>query len=581
MDNILDMAIVAVDDDLTYLAVIAHLLKKNGFTRAQCFSSSTAAWAQVSETPPDLLLLDVTMPELDGFSFCRRVRSCDDTSHVPIIMITSDDDEQTLKASFEAGAIDFIAKPISPIVFLTRVKSALALKRSHDLLKTQNELLIKSNDEIQILNHQVQRDLDLAERIFSKIIHRENPDAPNVRFLISPAKNVSGDILFASSTPAGEQHILLGDFTGHGLSAAIGATSVARVFSSMSAKGFSIGDIMEELNDQLRLILPTGLFCCACLIALDNIKRKTQVLNCGLPDVLVIGAQGKLKRRFPSKLIPLGLVPIDNYHGMMEEMAIEDGDHIYVYSDGIIEAVNPQGEMFSQSLLEKTLTGIPDVNQGFEEIQKALREFCATAEQQDDITLADIRCAVTSVQCPVAGQGQMTQYGSSDWQIRVNLSPPRLPHNNLAMVLYEMMEQNEPALKHHKINLYLILSELYNNALEHGLLGLDCRLKATPEGFESYYTALHDRLAALDQGWIKVDVLFYRQDTGRKLVVRMEDSGRGFDFRQVISQPPDEKCFSGRGVSLVRSLCQELVYNDQGNAVEAVYVWQEPAEDKA
>ncbi|MBF0510684.1 MAG: fused response regulator/phosphatase, partial [Deltaproteobacteria bacterium] len=141
-----------------------------------------------------------------------------------------DRDEQTLRACFEAGAIDFIGKPFGPAELLARIKSALSLKRSNDQLKFQLS-------EIKILSGQVQRDLDQAERIFTNIIQREAPDAPNVKFMISPAEHVSGDVLLVASTPMGAQHILLGDFTGHGLSAAIGATTVANVFNAMSAKG--------------------------------------------------------------------------------------------------------------------------------------------------------------------------------------------------------------------------------------------------------------------------------------------------------------------------------------------------------
>ncbi|MBF0550998.1 MAG: SpoIIE family protein phosphatase [Deltaproteobacteria bacterium] len=568
MDDIMGMAIVAVDDSQPFLTLINGLLRNYGYTTIKSFSSSIHAFDHVQENPPDLLLLDLMMPELDGIEFCRKVKSNQATRHVPVIMITSNRDEQTLSACFEAGAIDFIGKPFGPAELLARVKSALFLKRSHDLLKNQFA-------EIQILSRQSQRDLDQAERIFTNIIRRDIPEAPNVKFMISPAKNVSGDILLVTSTPTGVQHILLGDFTGHGLSAAIGATTVSSVFKAMSAKGRHIKDIMSEINNQMRLVLPTGLFFCACLIALDCIKGKTWVLNCGLPDVLVIGRQGGLKRRFPAKTTPPGLAPADYHYATTERMVVKDGDHIYVYSDGLTEANNPQGEMFSQTLVEKALTGVSDADQGFAAIQNDLQVFRGTAEQKDDITLADIRCDVKSPPYPGNTKYQAIQHGSSDWQVTVNLTPPRLANRNIAVVLYEMLEQCEPSLARHRTDICLILSELYNNALEHGLLGLDSRLKATAGGFYTYYEEFRNGLSALDQGWIKIDVLCYSRNQYGRLDIRVEDSGPGFDYHQDICLIPGGTTFCGRGVALVHSLCQELVYQAPGNKVEAVYVWSD------
>ncbi|MBF0477297.1 MAG: fused response regulator/phosphatase, partial [Deltaproteobacteria bacterium] len=350
MNDLTKMTIVAVDDERVSLRIISRLLQNHGYTQIQCFSSPIQALDYVLENPPDLLLLDLMMPELDGLAFCRKINSSQAAGHVPVIMITANNDEQTLKDCFEAGATDFIGKPPGRTELLARVKSALSLKRSYDQLKTQFV-------EIQILSRQVQRDLDQAEKIFNNIIRREVPESPNIKFMLSPAQNVSGDILLAATTPTGIQHILLGDYTGHGLSAAIGATTVAGVFNAMSAKGRHIADIMSEINNQMRLVLPIGMFFCACLIALDNLKGKTWVLNCGLPDVLVIDRQGGLTRRFPSETTPPGLAPADYDYASVEQMAVEDGDHIYVYSDGITEAHNPQGELFGQTLLEEALTG--------------------------------------------------------------------------------------------------------------------------------------------------------------------------------------------------------------------------------
>ncbi|MBF0475298.1 MAG: ATP-binding protein [Deltaproteobacteria bacterium] len=224
------------------------------------------------------------------------------------------------------------------------------------------------------------------------------------------------------------------------------------------------------------------------------------------------------------------------------------------------------------------MAGAADADQGFDAIQEALRVFRSTAGQKDDISLVDIRCDVKSPPYPAGRECQITQYESSDWQISVNLTPPRLTNHNIAVVLYEMMGQHEPSLIRHRTDICLILSELYNNALEHGLLGLNSRLKATTEGFYTYYEEFRNRLATLGQGWIRIDVACYCQGKHGKLDIRMEDSGLGFDYRQKIYLIPDGITFCGRGVALVCSLCRELVYHGPGNKVEAVYAWSDQSE---
>jgi signal transduction histidine kinase len=125
----------------------------------------------------------------------------------------------------------------------------------------------------------------------------------------------------------------------------------------------------------------------------------------------------------------------------------------------------------------------------------------------------------------------------------------------------------------HRESLYVVLAELFTNALEHGLLGLDPTLKHTPQGFSAYYAMREQRLAILDEGGIKVAVTHMPQETGGKLILWVEDTGPGFDYQRHALHLTHSTTHSGRGLPLVRSLCQELVYHGTGNCVEAIYVW--------
>ncbi|WP_163004203.1 PP2C family protein-serine/threonine phosphatase, partial [Pseudomonas viridiflava] len=102
----------------------------------------------------------------------------------------------------------------------------------------------------------------------------------------------NGDLMLAAYTPAGHMHVLLGDFTGHGLPAAVGAMPLAEVFYGMTAKGFGLVEILREMNAKLKRILPVDMFCCATLLCVNHKQRQVEVWNGGPPDGYLLRADG-------------------------------------------------------------------------------------------------------------------------------------------------------------------------------------------------------------------------------------------------------------------------------------------------
>ena len=132
-----------------------------------------------------------------------------------------------------------------------------------------------------------------------------------------------------------------------------------------------------------------------------------------------------------------------------------------------------------------------------------------------------------------------------------------------------------PGLAEKRQELFLILSELFYNALDHGLLRIESSIKEEDEGFSRFYELRDERRAALADGRIRLE-LEHRPgegDAGGELLMVVEDSGGGFDFEREFPEFVANLGSSGRGIPLVRSLCRELRYVAPGNRVEAVYVW--------
>jgi len=140
-DELFEMAILIVDDDLITQELFKGILKKQGYNKIQVSSSGENALELVKKDPPDLILLDVFMPGIEGYEVCQRLNANNTTTHIPIIMVTGGavHADEAIQKSFKAGAIDFITKPIRTIEFLARINSGLTIKKNHDLLVNEIE----------------------------------------------------------------------------------------------------------------------------------------------------------------------------------------------------------------------------------------------------------------------------------------------------------------------------------------------------------------------------------------------------------------------------------------------------------
>ena len=157
------------------------------------------------------------------------------------------------------------------------------------------------------------------------------------------------------------------------------------------------------------------------------------------------------------------------------------------------------------------------------------------------------------------------------FQLAVSLTEKQIRHTNPVNQIADIIAQ-VPGLKSHRDIVNTVLSELYNNALEHGILQLESRNKLDDEGFLQYYDAKEKALTELEHGNIRINIGYSpRLPRGGELMIRISDSGNGFDYQQITSSVDAPY---GRGLMLVASLCEELKFEDNGATVEAVYVTQ-------
>ncbi len=517
---------------------------------------------------PDIILMDVMMPVMDGREAARRIKADAGEDFVPVIFLTSLTDAQSLADCLESGGDDFLSKPYNHIILQAKISSFYRMREMHRTVQHQRDTIASNNEHLLHEQH-------VAKAVFDNVAHAGCLSAPNIRYMLSPLAVFNGDVLLAARKPAGGMHVLLGDFTGHGLPAAIGAMPLAEIFYGMTAKGFALRDILREINLKLKGILPVGFFCCAVVVDLNFDRKSASVWMGGVPDCYMLRQDNTRVESLKSTHLPLGVLNNEQFSDTLTEYTMSDGDRLFVWSDGIVEARNPTGEMFGEERLQNVFRKASNPQHVFDDIQHALTEFVADSAREDDTTLLELRMIAEHELEDIALQlasGPLS--GPVDWEMSYHLGPETLRNfNPLPLMIHIMMEV--PGLRVMGGQLYTVMAELFSNAFEHGVLGLKSELKRSSDGFMQYYQEREARLAGLSEGHVIISMKHQGDGRSGQLVLRLEDSGLGFDFASVFDERKDSVSaqYSGRGIPLVNQICESLEYKGRGNIVEAVIRW--------
>jgi len=563
------LRILIADDSDTDRLILQALVKRLGHEVIEATDGLDAV-QKFREDNPDIVLLDALMPRMDGMEAARHIKALAGERLVPVIFLTSLSDAEDLARCLEAGGDDFLTKPYSRVIIEAKIKAFDRMRRMHDTLSRQHE-------QISERNRQLLEEQTVARRVFDNVAHTGCLDSPNIRYHASPLSVFNGDVLFASPRPAGGMLIFLGDFTGHGLPAAIGAMPVAEIFYGMVRKGFSSADVLREINQKLKLILPTGMFCCGAMVEVDFKAGQLRVWNGGLPEAWVIRSDGDLVL-LPSRHLPLGILPPEQFESVAETVQVSPGDRLLVMTDGVLEVANEQGALFGLAGVRRCLEQLQPPRHPFDAVMAAVRQFSDKAAETDDLTLVSLDITDQPAVPEVSEQVLPSALaGPTEWRCEYEIRERTLgDFSPLPLLLHICLEV--PGLRTRGGEIYTLLSELYNNALEHGILQLPSEWKRSAEGFGRYYSERQARLARVDGHFIRFRLHHTRKPGGGRLRVVCEDSGAGFDFQNHPlasgeAGADSSSRYAGRGLLLLKRLSKNITFRGKGNHVEIVYDW--------
>jgi CheY-like chemotaxis protein len=558
------LTILIADDNATDLLLLSTIVRRQGHQVLTATNGEEAVELFARERP-QLVLMDALMPVMDGYGAARWIKQLAGEELVPIIFLTSLRDSAALAECLDAGGDDFLPKPYNQLILAAKINAMDRLRRLQATVLQQRDLIARHHD---YLLHE-QR---VAKAVFDKVAHSGCINAaPNIRYLQSPYALFNGDLLLAAYTPSGDMHVLLGDFTGHGLPAAVGAMPLAEVFYGMTAKGYGLSQILREMNAKLKRILPVDMFCCATLLCLSTERRAVEVWNGGMPDGYVHDVATGKRTPLQSRHLPLGVLSAQAFDDRTEVWPMALGDRVFLLSDGVLDTADAHDQLFGAERLQQVFAANREPNRLFEDIEQALAAF--RGEARDDVSMVEITLrAGQSLRATGPLYADSGQSCPLDWSVSFEFRAETLKrYNPLPYLLQLLLEIH--GLREQSGALYSVMAELYSNALEHGVLGLDSRLKRDAQGFAEYYRQRNDRLAQLNSGYVRVHVQVVPTPMGGKMTLRLEDSGPGFDVERILARPLDVDRLSGRGLSLVRQLSSEVRWSDGGRSVCVEFCW--------
>ncbi|MDH5392632.1 MAG: SpoIIE family protein phosphatase [Gammaproteobacteria bacterium] len=373
--------VLIVDDDAINRMILKGMLHKEGHQVIEVENGKLAVDCFMLEKP-DVILMDIMMPVMSGYEAIKLIKELTEDQYVPIIALTAMTDEEELAKCLSCGADDFLTKPFSQIVLMAKIQAAIRMQGLYSTIRQQR-------DQIESNRQELEQEQEKASKIYKRMTKKSEIVGLSLRHHMSPMSLFNGDMLLSARSSDGVSYIFLGDATGHGLPAAVGAFPVRDIFYAMVEKGSSGDEIINELNRKLVDIFPVEFFLCGVMLVISADKKSYFIWNGGMPDVVIYRPdEKKIINKIRSANLPLGIAASDSFNAEFIEVDVKDDDSIIIYSDGVTEAQRSEGEYYGEQRFLNTIEkSLPF--QVIDTVLKDIKEYCGDSSQSDDVSLIE------------------------------------------------------------------------------------------------------------------------------------------------------------------------------------------------
>jgi sigma-B regulation protein RsbU (phosphoserine phosphatase) len=380
-------SILIVDDVAANLQVLAGMLDDRGYLTRPVTSGKMALLAAQND-PPDLVLLDITMPEMDGYEVCERMKASDKLKDVPVIFISALHETLDKVKGFSVGGVDYVTKPFQVEEVHARVETHLKLRRLQLQLEEQNRLLLESRQALMLQLSQA------ADYVLSLIPPPIREGRIRTDWRLIPSFQLGGDSLGYHWIDTDHFAMYLLDVCGHGVAPALLSVTVLNMLRSQSLPDADLrmpAQVLRVLNRAFPMEKHNGLYFTAWYGVFNKASRELRYAGGGHPPALILNAAGEAAT-VPAPGPLLGLDPDAVY----EDSVLEAGStaELFVFSDGCYEIQRPDGSMWSHEEFEALLirtraNGVSDLDA----LYRHVREIGGREVLEDDFSILRVSFA--------------------------------------------------------------------------------------------------------------------------------------------------------------------------------------------
>jgi len=376
MMELSDSRVLIVDDVKANIDILVQAL--SGDYKLSVAIGGQQALDAVRRAPPDLVLLDIVMPDIDGYEICRRLRAAEPTRELPIMFLSSLEDVHDKTRGFEVGGNDYLTKPFEILEVKARVRSLLKAKAYAEAVKAAAERDLRIAREIQM------------GLLPADIAAQTRGTGLDVHALLEPARQVGGDLYEVLRLGPDRVLVAVGDVSGKGIPAALFMAVTMTLLRNLARQGHSPQEILRQLNDELLEQNPRGMFVTLQCLVFDLARRTVTCASAGHHAVIRVAADGSPEFAFTSSGRVLGLLPAEPIDS--ECIELRPGDTFLLYTDGVSEAFGTDDELFGDDRLQAHLAASPgrSARETTAGVLEAVRQHAADVPQSDDITVLSV-----------------------------------------------------------------------------------------------------------------------------------------------------------------------------------------------
>ena len=380
--NLSNCRVLVMEDNLSNQTLVSKLLNVVGISKIDMAADGIEGLQKVVQNRPDLIILDITMPRMNGYEVLHHLKSTPVTKDIPVLIQTASDTRETRDKTFSSGATDFISKPINPLEFFARVKVHL---QNRQLIKGLETKLGQLNEELQAAQ-KMQTAMLPSEEVLQDIFKRYHLD---IAHHFEPSSKLGGDFWQLFPISSTQVVVYLCDFSGHGVAAALNTVRLHTLITQMNKHIGAPSAFLQKINTQLYDLLPRGQFATFFCGIIDIERHTLTYAGAGSPPPFLYSG-GKIIR-LDTKGLPLGIKARPSYEDHM--VSFSPDDTLLLFSDALTETPNEIGirlgnDGFEQMVYEPMQ--MDDVREGMTGIMNAFFAY-APPPPPDDATAVLIR----------------------------------------------------------------------------------------------------------------------------------------------------------------------------------------------